>query len=41
MEEKMQDPEFVGDTTMLLRPDINYKPKDAYDIVYDTLINKI
>lgn len=41
MEEKMQDPEFVGDTTMLLRPDINYNPNDAYNIVYDTLINKI
>lgn len=41
MEEKMQDPEFIGDTTMLLRPDINYKTKDAYDIVYDILINKI
>jgi predicted nucleotidyltransferase component of viral defense system len=41
MEAKMNDPEFLGDTTALLRPDIPYDPQEAYDIVKTRLIERI
>lgn len=41
MEDKMQDPEFLGDTTMLLRPGIIFNTAYAYTQVFDTLIDKI
>jgi predicted nucleotidyltransferase component of viral defense system len=41
MEAKMNDSEFLGDTTALLRPDIPYEPQEAYEIVKAGLIERI
>lgn len=41
MEAKMQDSEFLGDTTALLRPDVPYDPQTAYELVKTTLIERI
>lgn len=41
MEEKMQDPEFLEDTTMLLRPEIKFSPTEAYPLVYKTYIDRM
>lgn len=41
MEEKMQDPEFLEDTTMLLRPEIKFSPSEAYPLVYKTYIDRM
>lgn len=41
MEAKMQDSEFLGDTTALLRPDVPYNPHTAYELVKTTLIERI
>jgi len=41
METKMQDPEFLGDTTALLRPEVPYDPQEAYGLVLTQLIEKI
>ena len=37
----MQDSEFLGDTTALLRPDVPYDPQTAYELVKTTLIERI
>ena len=41
MEAKMQDDEFWGDTRGLLKPDENYDPEIAYDLVKLELIGRI
>ena len=41
MEEKMQDPQFLEDTTMLLRPEIKFSPIEAYPLVYKTFIDRM
>ena len=41
MEEKMVDPEFTGDTTMLLRPDITFNPEASWELVRETLVNQL
>ena len=41
MEEKMQDPEFLGDVSLILRPEIAFSPQEAYDLVRETLIERI
>lgn len=41
MENKMLDQEFLGDVSMILRPDIEYFPMDAYNLVRNTLIERI
>jgi predicted nucleotidyltransferase component of viral defense system len=41
MEAKMQDEEFLGDTTALLRPNVPYNPQEAYELVRTELIEKI
>ena len=41
MEEKMQDQEFLGDVSLILRPDIEYSPANAYNLVRETLIERI
>lgn len=41
LEAKMQDSEFLGDTTALLRPDLSYDPQTAYELVKTTLIERI
>ena len=41
MQEKMSDPEFLGDTTMLLRPEIKFDPIPAWKEVHDKLVAKL
>ncbi len=41
MEEKMQNPEFTDDTTMILRPNLSYNPHEAYAIVREKLIERL
>lgn len=41
MEAKMQDSEFLGDTTALLRPDAPYNPQVAYEFIKSSLIERI
>lgn len=41
MEEKMKNPEFLGDTAALLRPDVPYDPHTAYELVRTKLIERI
>jgi len=40
-ESKMQDPEFIGDTKALLRLEMLYDPREAYELVKAHLIEKI
>ena len=41
MEAKIQDSEFLGDTTALLRPSVSYNPQRAYELVKTTLLERI
>ena len=41
LEDKMNDPEFLGDTTALLRPDETYDPKEGFALVKKELIEKM
>lgn len=41
MEAKMKDPEFLGDTTAILRPETPYIPQDAYELVKTELLERI
>ena len=41
MEAKMLDSEFLGDITALVRPDEEYNPHEAYEVVKKELIEKI
>lgn len=41
MEGKMMDDEFLTDVQPLLSPDIEYNPKDAYELVFKQLIDKM
>lgn len=41
METKMTDLEFLGDTIGLIRSEMNYDPNAAYQIVKETLINRL
>jgi hypothetical protein len=41
LEAKMKDPEFLNDTTALLRPDETYNPKDGFNLVKSELINNM
>jgi predicted nucleotidyltransferase component of viral defense system len=41
MELKLQDEEFLGDTEMLLRPDENYNPQEAWKLVKAELIERL
>ena len=41
LDEKMQDPEFLGDVSLILRPDIAFSPQEAYDLLRETLIERI
>ena len=38
MDEKMQNPEFLGDTAVLLRPGLTFDPQAAWEKVRDDLI---
>lgn len=37
----MGSADFLGDTTAILRPDMPYNPKEAYELVRTELIEKI
>lgn len=41
MEAKMNDMEFLGDTTGLIRPEKTYNPMTAYQLVKELLINRL
>ena len=41
MEQKIEDREFLGDIEMLLRPDENYNPQEAWELVKKELIEKL
>lgn len=41
MEAKINDPEFIGDTSSLLRPEVQYNPKVAYELIKRDLIENI
>ena len=41
MEQKVQDIEFLGDIEMLLRPNENYNPQKAWELVRKELIEKL
>ncbi|MEI6122709.1 MAG: nucleotidyl transferase AbiEii/AbiGii toxin family protein [Bacteroidota bacterium] len=41
LDEKMNDPEFIGDMKALLRPEVEYDIQKAYNLVKEKLIEKI
>ena len=41
MEEKMADSEFTGDTTKLLRPEINFNSEASWELVRETLVERL
>ena len=41
MEQKIEDDEFLGDISMLLRPDEKYNPQEAWGLVKNELIAKM
>lgn len=41
MEEKMQDPDFLGDSRLLIRPELTFNPLEAYGLVREKLIDKL
>ena len=41
MGEKMQNPEFLGDTAGLLRPGLAYEPQAAWEKVHKELISRL
>ena len=41
MEQKIEDDEFLGDISMLLRPDESYNPQIAWELVKRELIDKL
>ena len=41
MEQKIEDAEFTGDIEMLLRPNENYNPQEAWELVKNRLIEKL
>ena len=41
MEEKMNDPEFLGDTTGLLRPGLTFDQQPSLEKVRDEIVAKL
>lgn len=41
MEAKMTDEEFLGDTMSLLRPEMSFEPLSSYQLVKETLIDRL
>jgi len=41
MEEKMNDPEFIGDTIALIRPEENWEAKEAYELIKTEILEKL
>ena len=41
LKEKLLDKVFIGDTASLLRPGENYNPEEAFNVVNETLLEKL
>lgn len=41
MNEKMLDEEFLTDVEPLLRPEVDFNPQEAYQLLYDNVIEKM
>jgi hypothetical protein len=41
LEDKMKDPEFLGDTTALRRPDETYDPNEEFDLLKKEIIERM
>jgi len=41
LEDKMSDPEFLGDTIALLRPDEAYDPVEGFEFVKSEIIDNM
>ena len=41
MEEKMADPDFTEDTTKLLRPGISFDASSSWELVRETLVERL
>ena len=41
IEEKMNDPEFIGDTTALIRPEENWNTEEAYKLIKTKIFEKL
>ena len=41
LENKMDDPEFPGDTTALLRPDEKYDPNEGFELIKKEIIARM
>ena len=41
MDEKMQNPEFLGDTTGLLRPGLTFEMQPSWEMVRDIIISHL
>lgn len=41
MEEKMSDPDFLGDTQNLIRPDKIFNPQLGYELILEKLIERM
>ena len=41
IEEKMSDPEFIGDTTALIRPEENWDVEEAYQLINMKILKKL
>jgi len=41
MNEKMQDEEFLTDVEPLLRPEVAFNPQEAYQFLYDKVIERM
>lgn len=41
MEAKMTDEEFLGDSMGLLRPEMSFEPLSSYQLVKETLIDRL
>ncbi len=41
MEEKMRDPEFIGDTIALIRPEEKWNADEAYQLIKNKILMKL
>ncbi len=41
LEEKIDDPEFIGDTTALIRPEENWNSEEAYKLIKTEILEKL
>lgn len=41
MEDKMADPDFLGDTQNLIRPEMSFNPQEGYKLIKEKLINRL